>query len=150
MLSSCEKNTLVIARTAKQDDATQTQPCDVSLGCFVATLLAMTELVGIFRFFRANKCDNTKKTSSLARTLHLKSNLIEVFQESIAGSPQKCGLTDNTARKRTNWMDTVVHKISVCPRSTVCSSAMSGDMAEHEERDIVVGPALGGDAGKFC
>ena len=33
---------IVIARTAKQDEATQAHPCDALLGCFVATLLAMT------------------------------------------------------------------------------------------------------------
>ena len=54
------KNTFVIARPAKQDEATQAQPCGDLLGCFVATLLAMTALVGRFRFFRANKYANTK------------------------------------------------------------------------------------------
>ena len=41
MLSYYKKH-LVIARTAEQDEATQAQPRNGLLGCFVTTLLAMT------------------------------------------------------------------------------------------------------------
>ena len=46
MLSYCKKHP-VIARTAEQDEATQTQPRNGLLGCFVTTFLAMTVLVDV-------------------------------------------------------------------------------------------------------
>jgi len=51
---------LVIVRTAEQDEAIQAQPCTDLLGCFVATLLAMTALARIFQTFMADKYNNAK------------------------------------------------------------------------------------------